>query len=80
MWILVGLLFLQPLNTMLQIDLGKIQAQQILIRDVNTSLLVNLNTTESLAEINVESFSSGIYFLSVLTTNQEWITKRFVKQ
>lgn len=70
--------FPNPAKTLLYLNIQNSNIQQIQISNLNAQILFE-EKTNLVNEINIEQLPSGMYILSVLTEEGEWISKRFVK-
>jgi hypothetical protein len=68
-----------PAKSFVQVNIKDIQAEWILLRDLNGKLIQQINITNQVEEIALDELPAGIYFVTVGGNQLSPVTKRFVK-
>ena len=68
-----------PTVNLLNIDFGAIEIRELMIINVSGHEILRRTNRQNLNQIDVASLPSGMYLLTILTTDQQIITKRFIK-
>lgn len=65
-----------PANEILNIDTGKLSETEIEIFDISGRLILQQNLTSNQAQINISSYSNGLYFVCLSNNKGEVIVKK----
>ena len=68
-----------PAVNLLNIDFGSIEIREIMIINVSGYEILRRTDDQNLNQIDISPLPSGMYLLNVLTTDQQLLTKRFIK-
>lgn len=73
-------LFPNPTNNMLNVAIDQSVVEELIIINSSGHEIFRRNGKQNLSQVDVTSLPNGLYLLSVLTVDQQIITKRFIKQ
>ena len=68
-----------PATNLINLDLGEIEITDLMIINMSGHEILRRSIGQNFHQIDVSQFSSGMYMINVLTVNQEFISKRFIK-
>ncbi len=71
--------FPNPAKNIVNIDLKNLEVEQLRILNTSGQVLLQKATRNSTEQVNISDLPSGLYMISIITTDQEVITKQFVK-
>lgn len=72
-------IFPNPSSDVINVDFEELSVTEIIIQNSSGHELKRMSTNDNFESIDISTFPNGIYFLNLISDQNEVITKRFVK-